>query len=134
MKEVSRLKHGDILCIYRTSDHQGPAIYRSVITSICTVDEVLYYNDFENVDSFIKYANKYSIFNPIELRKWYTSKPNFIVIKMLYNFSLNRKVIRKQLLNDLKFNYPYWGFFKITDQQFAELLKLGEANERYIIN
>lgn len=134
MRDVKCLKSGDILCIYRTTDHQGPAAYRSVITSICTVDKIMSYGDFENVEAFIKYTNKYSIFDANDLRKWYITKPHFTVIKMLYNFSLNRKVIRKQLIEDLKFDYPYWGFFKITDKQFSELLNLGKANECYIID
>ena len=40
MKGVEMLIPGDILVIYRTSDGQGPAYYRSVATSICVVEEV----------------------------------------------------------------------------------------------
>ena len=50
MKGTRYLKTGDKLVIYRTSDFQGPAKYRSVCTSVCTVSEVKTFKDFENED------------------------------------------------------------------------------------
>ena len=57
--------------IYRTSDYQAPAAYRSVCTSVCTVCEVKTYKDFADKDAFVKYTNRYSVFNERELRNWY---------------------------------------------------------------
>lgn len=39
MEGTSNFKPGDIIVTYRTTDRQGPARYRSVITSVCVVEE-----------------------------------------------------------------------------------------------
>lgn len=133
MKDVDILKRGDILAIYRTSDRPGAAYYRSVITSICTVEEIKQKKDFHDIDEYIKYTNQYSIFNEQELREWF-KKPNIIVIKMLYNIALEKRVTRQYLIEELGVDpFIYWGFFKITDDQFKGILKKGGANENYIV-
>ena len=38
MPDVASLRKGDLIAIYRTNDYQGPARYRSVVTSICEVE------------------------------------------------------------------------------------------------
>ncbi|MBE6325715.1 MAG: N-acetyltransferase [Bacteroidales bacterium] len=135
MKDVDQLKKGDIILIYRTNDGLGYANYRSVITSVCTVYEVKSFLDFKDKDDFIKYTNKYSIFSPEDLGKWFDYKNNFTVIKMLYNVALTRKVIRKTLLEQVGMDQnAYWGFLPITDEQFNQIMELGEANERYFID
>lgn len=135
MNNVDQLKRGDLLLIYRTSDWLGPANYRSVVTSICTVNEVKTYNDFENEGDFVKYTNQYSIFSESDLRKWYRYKNNFTVVKMLYNVAFTQKVIRKKLLDEVGMNSDmYWGFCPVTDEQYKHILKLGGADERYFID
>lgn len=134
MKGTRYLKTGDKLVIYRTSDFQGPAKYRSVCTSVCTVSEVKTFKDFENEDAFVNYTNRYSVFKEYELRRWYRTRNCFIVIKMLYNIAFTKKVINKVMKEQVGLNPEYWGFFKLTDAQFDKLLELGEIDERYIID
>ena len=135
MKDVDKLKQGDLLLIYRTNDGKGYANYRSVITSVCTVNEVKTFKDFKDEDDFIEYTNQYSVFSPYDLRRWYKFKNNFIVVKMLYNVAFTKKVIRKTLLEDVGLEGDvYWGFFRITDEQFNQILKLGQADGRYFID
>ncbi|MBQ0030415.1 MAG: N-acetyltransferase [Bacteroidales bacterium] len=135
MKDVGKLKKGDLLLIYRTSDEQGPAYFRSVVTSVCTVNEVKTYKDFADVEDFIKYTNKYSVFSEDELRHWYKHKNNFTVIKILYNVAFTKKVTRKSLLDFVGMDSgAYWGFMPVTDRQFEEIVKLGNADGRYFIN
>lgn len=134
MKDTKMLVPGDKLVIYRTNDYKGPAAYRSVCTSVCTVTEVKVYDKFENEDDFIKYTNRHSVFSEQELKNWYKNKTNFTVIKMLYNIALTKKVINKTMKEYVGLKPNYWGFFKITDQQFAKILELGEINERYIVD
>ena len=128
------MKKGDKLVIYRTSDYQGPATYRSVCTSVCTVCEVKTFQDFADEDAFIRYTNRYSVFNERELRGWYRTKNYFIVVKMVYNIAFTRKVINKVMKEQVGLCPSYWGFFKLTDAQFDKLLELGEINERYIVD
>lgn len=134
MQGTRNLKAGDKLIIYRTSDEEGKAYYRSVCTSVCMVCEVKTYRDFENEEEFIKYTNRYSVFKEHELRRWYKNKNYFIVIKMVYNIAFTKKVINMVMKEQVGLNPKYWGFFKLTDAQFDKLLELGEIDERYIID
>lgn len=135
MKDVDKLKQGDLLLIYRTSDGKGYANYRSVITSVCTVNEVKTFKDFEDEDDFIKYTNQYSIFTPYDLKRWYKYKNNFIVVKMLYNVAFTKKVIRKTLLENVGLDeHAYWGFLPVSDKQFDQIIELGQADGRYFID
>ena len=134
MQGTRNLKAGDKLIIYRTSDEEGKAYYRSVCTSVCTVCEVKTYRDFENEEEFIKYTNRYSVFKEHELRRWYKNKKYFIVIKMVYNIAFTKKVINMVMKEQVGLKPKYWGFFKLTDAQFDKLLELGEIDERYIID
>lgn len=135
MRDVGKLRKGDLLLIYRTSDNLGPAYFRSVVTSVCTVNEVRTYKDFTNEDDFVKYTNKYSVFSEGELRSWYKYKNNFTVVKVLYNVAFTKKVTRKSLLDDIGMDGgAYWGFMPVTDRQFEEIIKLGNADGRYFID
>ena len=134
MQDTRNLKAGDKLIIYRTSDEEGKAYYRSVCTSVCTVCEVKTYRDFENEEEFIKYTNRYSVFKEHELRRWYKNKNYFIVIKMVYNIAFTKKVINMVMKEQVGLKPKYWGFFKLSDAQFDKLLELGEIDERYIID
>ena len=135
MKGVDQLRSGDKLIIYRTSDGVGAAKYRSVVTSVCSVLELKTIRDCANIDDFVQYTNRYSIFNETELRKWYHSKPHFVVIKVLYNLAFKKKVIRKELIEQVGLPADaYWGFMPLTETQFNDILNLGDADGRYIIN
>lgn len=135
MAGVERLRKGDLLVIYRTSDNKGPAAYRSVATSVCTVDEIKTIHNFKDRDDFIRYAAPYSIFNPNDLTRWYRERSNFVVVRMLYNAAFTRKVIRKTLIEQVGISTEaYWGFCPLTNQQFEQIIKLGQADERYFIH
>lgn len=133
MQETRQLQPGDKVVIYRTNDHQAPACYRSVCTSVCTVLEVKTYGDFTDEEDFVKYAHKQSVFTEYELRQWYRTKLHFILIQMVYNIAFARKVILKDLREQVGLNPHYWGFFRLTSEQFNHLLRLGETDERYLI-
>ena len=81
MSHTVDLERGDLLVIYRTTDHLGPARYRSVITSICQVEEVKCRSDFSSMDQYLDYAKSYSVFSEDDLRRWFY-KDNLTVIKM----------------------------------------------------
>lgn len=135
MQGVDQLKYDDKLIIYRTSDGQGPAKYRSVATSLCTVSEVKTISDFSSIDDFVHYTNRYSIFNETELRRWYRFKPDFVVFKVVYNLAFRKKVIRKELIEQAGLIADdYWGFMPLSETQFNDILNLGETDGRYIIH
>lgn len=135
MYGVNTLKPGDIVCIYRSSDGQGAAHYRSVITSICVVEEVKTKKDFSNVDDYLTYTNSYSIFDEEELKAyWVNNNPNLTVVRMTYNIALTRRITKQILVEDLNINPRYWGFYDLTDEQFSQILERGEIYENIIID
>ena len=133
MTGVSQLQKGDLIAIYRTKDDKGPARYRSVVTSVCQVEEIKSPKDFQCVDDFVNYTNYYSIFDTKELMNWYNRK-NCVVLKMTYNVAFKKRVTMDYLLNELKISPEYWGFFQLTDEQFSAILKKGEIDENIIID
>lgn len=134
MPQTADLERGDLLVIYRTTDNLGPARYRSVVTSICQVEEVKCRSDFSCMDQYLDYAKSYSVFSEDDLRKWFY-RENLAVIKMTYNIALGKKVTRGMLLDntDLSSN-DYWGFMELTDSQFDYILKEGKVNENFIVD
>lgn len=134
MRDASLLNEGDIVVIYRTNDGQGSAYFRSVVTSICTIRRVLRYKDYYNVDDFLKNM-EYSVFTEVELKNWYKYKSNFTVIEMLYNVAFTKKLIRKVLIEQAGIpGDAYWGVFKLSDEQYKTIIRLGEADERYFVD
>lgn len=131
---VCNLKRGDIIVIYRTGDNQGPAEYRSVVTSICTVEVVKNKRYFATYENFYKSVNSYSIFDEKDLKMWYNRK-NFYAIKMLYNVALSKRIIRKALIEQIgvsRNERP--SFIKLTEAQLIKLLEKGAVNESYVVN
>ena len=58
-----------------------------------------------------------------------------MVIKVLYNLAFKKKVIRKELIEQVGLPADaYWGFMPLTETQFNDILNLGDADGRYIIN
>ena len=134
IQDTQVLKTGDILLTYRTTDEEGRAWFRSVVTSVCVVEEVKKRSDFKNVDELLKYTKGYSVFAEEDLRKWYRS-PRFVLIKMTYNLALAKRLNRAMLVETVHIPADiYWGFFKISDQQFNNIIHLGECNENYFID
>ncbi len=134
MQKTANLRKGDLLVIYRTNDNLGPARFRSVVTSICQVEEVKTKTDFSNLDDYLKYCVKYSIFGEADLKKWYKND-SLVVIKMTYNIALTKRVTRGMLLDEAKISPTlYWGFFQLTDSQFNYIIDKGEVNENFIVD
>lgn len=133
MNDMSAIKPGNNLVIYRTKDDQGIAYYRSVATTICTVEDIKNIHSFNNFNSLKEYCKNYSIFSEYELQKLFNSKATYYVIRMIYNVSLNKRIIQGRLIDELGINPKYWGLAKLTKEQFNSILELGEVNNRYLI-
>lgn len=134
MKDVQKFHNGDILLIYRTSDGQGAARYRSVVTSICVVEEVLNINHFDTEDDFLSYCEPYSIFTVDELRSFYRTKKYPFIIKMTYNVAFKKRVTNGQLIDEFGIKPEYWGVFSVTNEKFKKIMKAGEVDESVIID
>ncbi|KES17499.1 hypothetical protein GASC598I20_010590 [Gilliamella apicola SCGC AB-598-I20] len=135
MSGTESLRSGDNLLIYRTSDHQGAAKFRSVATSVCVVQEVLNIRTFHNFEKFLEYCEPHSVFEPDKLKELYKKKNYPIMIRFTYNFPLIKKVIRNDIMRITGYtDSDYWGFLPIQDHHFKEILKLGEVDENFIID
>lgn len=77
----------------------------------------------------------------MKLLEIYTRFPSFwrekkypYLIKMLYNIALNKRPIRKQLVEDIGLDAKKrWVALKLTDEEFFKILELGEVDESFII-
>ena len=135
MGDVQNLNPGDLIVIYRMTDDQGPAEYRSVVTSICTVEAIRSKSNFPDFEAFSAYCLPFSVFSEPELRQYWQSKKTVFVIKMLYDVALTKKLIRKSLIENIGLNrYAYPGFLQLSKQQFLNIAQYGGVDGRLIIH
>lgn len=134
MKGMDAMKKGDLVVIYRTTDRPGQAWYRSVATSVCTVEGYKNINEYKSLEEFLKTTESYSIFSREELIKFYNNKYPQHIIKFSYNLALPKRLTNGTMIDELGVNPSYWGFFELTDDQFDGILKLGQVDESIVIN
>ncbi|HCE8676496.1 TPA: N-acetyltransferase [Enterobacter cloacae] len=135
MSGVELMKPNDIIIIYRTSDNQGPAYYRSVATSLCVVEKVRNIHSFVTEKEFLDYCARYSVFTESELKNFYKTKKYPYIISFTYNLALPKRLNRAKLISEIGLNpQAYWGVMKLTNEQFNNVVKLGGVNESIIIN
>lgn len=135
MKNVTKIKHHDILVIYRTTDEKNRAFYRSVATSLCVVEDVRNINSFATEQEFIKYCARYSVFSEEELRDFYKTKRYPYIISFTYNLALPKRINRAKLISDVGLNgQNRWSVVELTDNQFNKIVELGEVDESIIVN
>lgn len=132
---ISNYKRGDIVVIYRTAEYGKRAEYSAVATSVCVVEEIQHINNFSNYGEFYNYCRKHSVFTDSELEEFWRTKKYKYLIKMLYNIALNKRPIRKDLIEIVGLNRTdRWVSVDLTDKQFEKILELGEVDESFIIN
>lgn len=135
MDGMQTLRRGDVLLIYRTSDGQGPAHYRSVATSICVLEEYRSIQSFASEQEFLNYCRPYSVFTDQELRQFWIRKNYPHVIRFTYNIALNKRVTRGEMIEDVGLDASaYWGFMPITQQQFQEIARRGRIDESLVVH
>ncbi|OGX78230.1 hypothetical protein A6395_13175, partial [Exiguobacterium sp. SH31] len=135
ISQVADISIGDLIVIYRTREENMSAEYSSVATSICSVLEVKNISDFKNQDEFMSYCSKGTIFTQDELNSFWKSKKYPHIIKMLYNVPLNKRIIRKRLIEEIGMDRDaYWGFIDLTDDQIRDIIEIGEVSEGFIID
>ncbi|WP_395459704.1 GNAT family N-acetyltransferase [Azospirillum melinis] len=132
---LTRMKKGDVVVIYRTTDVAGRARFRSVVTSVCVVEETKSRKDFRNADDFINYTLPHSVFSEDELRQWYDGDDRLYVVRMMYNAAFRKRTIRGTLLDEVRISeHPRWDLRELTNEQFAQIMQLGQVNEGIIVD
>lgn len=129
------LKTGDIIVFYRTKSNTGPAYYTSVATTIGVVQELI--TDIPDLNAFIAACRKRSVFSDKELKKWWDWFPNArpFVVNFLYVYSLPKRPTLEVLdkIGMVKASAVPRGFARITDESFEKLLKVSNADTRFIV-
>ncbi|ATB41352.1 acetyltransferase [Cystobacter fuscus] len=135
MSGMDALKRGDVLLIYRTSDQQGPAHYRSVATSACVVEEYRPIYSFKTQEDFLAYCRPYSVFEEHELLGFWKHKKYPHVIRFTYNIALKKRVTRKVMIEELGLEGNVrWGFLPLSHKQFLNVLRKGLVDESLVVN
>lgn len=135
MRGTERLQAGDALLIYRTTDGQGPAHYRSVATSVGVVEEYRNINSFTSRQEFMEYCKPYSVFSEDELSIFWARKNYPHVFRFTYNAALKRRVTRGAMIEKFGLDpNAYWGFMPLSKQQLKAITQAGQLNESIIID
>lgn len=53
---------------------------------------------------------------------------------MTYNAAFNHRLINKELVEKVGLTPQYWGFFKLTDKQFNDIIARGQIDESIIVD
>ncbi|MHB0670987.1 N-acetyltransferase [Roseomonas mucosa] len=132
---LTRMRKGDVVVTYRTTDIPGRARFRSVATSVCVVEEVRSRGDFASVDEFLKFAQPHSVFTEEELRDWFGAGDRLYAVKMTYNLALPKRPNRDALLEKVGVSeQPRWDLRELTRVQFDKIMELGQANEGIVVD
>ncbi|AGB45325.1 hypothetical protein Mesau_02944 [Mesorhizobium australicum WSM2073] len=132
---LQRMSPGDVVIFYRTTDRPGHAHYRSVVTSICIVEEVKTKRDFADVEDFLSYTRPRSVFTEEELRDQFRTRHRLSVAKMTYNAAFNRRTTRGRLIEEgILSVQPRWDLRALTLGQLTHILSAGEVNARLIVD
>jgi L-amino acid N-acyltransferase YncA len=132
---VGKLRRGDILVMYRTTDGKGKAWYRSVASSLCVVEEVKSRKDFGTSAAFAKYCRPHSVFSIPDLEAKFNSGKRLYAIKMTYNAAFPKRTTRGNIIEHAGVSdVQRWDFLRVTDSQFEEILELGHVDEDLIID
>ncbi len=135
MQGTEQLRRGDLLLIYRTSDGQGPAHYRSVVTSICTVEEVRNIASFASEKALIDYCEPHSVFTEQELRDFWKTRQYPTLIKFTYNAALKKRLTRADLIEHGVIDAnAYAGFAALTDEGFKVVVERGGIHASLVVD
>jgi len=132
---LSRMSPGDVVVFYRTNDGKGKAFYRSVVTSVCVIEEVRSRKNFADVDAFLAYTKPRSVFPEEVLRDFWVNWGRLYVAKMTYNVAFGKRTTRGHLLTEgIVSEQPRWDLRELSQKQIDQILTLGEVNARLIID
>lgn len=133
---IEKMKKGDLIIIYRMKDnYHSSAHHRSVITSLCVLEEYRHIDTFQNEDDFLNYCNPHNIFTIEELKHFYKTKTFFHIIKMTYNMALEKRLTKGEVEKIIHKNpQRYWGFVPLNDQDFRKIILETKTDDSIIIH
>lgn len=133
-QSAADMVEGDKVIIYRTTDYEGPAHYRSVVTSVCTVVKVVNLNFFRDETDFLNKVYGKTVFTLGELRRFWQTKRYPWLICLLFNFPFERYPNRKQLLDCGFIDDGRLVCERISQDAMDGIMALGNADESFIVD
>ncbi|MEK4430186.1 PIN domain-containing protein [Paenibacillus sp. FSL M7-0802] len=125
------LNPGDIIVFYRTGGY-----YKSVVTTIGIVENVI--TGISDPHQFISLCKKRSVFNDKELWEfWNYKKSKPFIVNFLYAYSFPKRINMKRLIElgvIQNVHSAPRGFIKISYQNFKDIIREAQIDERIIIN
>ena len=128
------LRAGDIIVFYRTKSPDGPAWYTSVATTIGVVQDVI--DDIPDLRTFLAVCRKRSVFSDAELKKHWDYSPKSPVRREFSVRLFVAEAAESEKLDEIgmvKASAAPRGFARISDESFEKLLKVSNANTRFIV-
>lgn len=128
------LSRGDTIVFYRTSDGEGPAHHRSVVTTIGVVERVTH--GIRTLEDFISACRKRSVFTDDELRTHWDFNPRSrpFVVEFLYVYSFPQRMNLKALREARILTEAPRGFEPLDDEKFQLLLGGSGVDRDLVIN
>ena len=129
------LESGDVILFYRTGGY--PAYYRSVITTIGIVENVI--DNIQTEEEFIRLCRKRSVFTDAELSKhWNFNRRNRpFIVNFLYVYSFPNRITRQELIEMGVILDVYKGprgFTQIAADDLKNILREGQADESIAVD
>lgn len=127
------MEPGDIVIFYRTASG-GSAHHTSVVTTLGIIESVV--SPVASLENFIRLCRKRSVFSDAELKKHWDYYPNLkpFVVNFLYVHSFPKRPNLASLKQEGIITEAPRGFEEISDDAFARLLEIANANQRLIVN
>lgn len=132
-RDLLDYKSGDIVTIYRTAEPGQSAEYSSVLTTVCTLKEVIDINSFDSELNFLMFCKERTIFKETELKRFWREKKYPYIVTLLYNVALNKRIIRKEMIEQIGINrFARIVAYEITDSQMNKILEMGRSDKDFI--
>lgn len=130
---------GDPVLIYRKyTGTQGKPGFKSVVTSFCTIVEMIEVKKFGRVNmslaEYINIVGNKSVYEEYQLKELFLNSKNLFLLIMTYNGYLGsgKNINHMTLKNAGYFDaHPYQ--VKLNRQQFEKILEMGDKDVRNII-
>lgn len=128
-----RLRAGEIVVFYRTRSADGPAWYTSVATSIGVIQDVA--TAIPDLSSFLAACRKRSVFSDTDLTQHWKHNPSNhpFVVNFLFVYSLPKRPNLKALTDAGILTEAPRGFEPLSDDAFAHLLEISDADARFVV-
>ena len=126
-------KPGDLILFYRMGEPYESKKYKSVITTVAMVDEII--ENIRTEDEFLSLCQNRSVFSVEELKSFWQKRHYSIkVLKFVFVKSLSRRITLGELwdLGIVQAPNGPRSFSKITDDQFDTLLKVSGTQVNFI--